>query len=441
MRSNHAQGNVLGVYTRTTAATPTITWSEQYLYGSGRLGSVQPSVSWTAASTYTGPHYMGTKRLLSGQKRYEIANHLGNVLTTIGDRKIPVDGAVADNTAEYYTAVVHSAQDYYPFGMEMPGRTFVLGGGYRYGFGGQEKDQEVYGSTSLYYAAFWEYDARIGRRWNVDPITKPWESPFASFKNNPLFFADPDGKDGIATIKISDPLTKGKKIYEGGSKQNPNHITVKANYYYNSNTLHKVDGAEEALKASIEEYNNSDFTVMGEDGKYYKVKFELSAIAVEQSDLQDIRVEHAMKDNAGDDTDEGYAPYGSIVDVDVPGMNDMDPSELGSANTNTISIRSAGVADAIKAGADKKITLKNLLKHEIGHNLGGAHEDSGVLDKSEWATEKSQIITGNGPSTRILTYPNKLTKGNVEALIKTIWAGGKQGERPGRIKEVKEKRP
>jgi hypothetical protein len=25
-----AQGNVMGVYTRTTAATPTITWAEQY---------------------------------------------------------------------------------------------------------------------------------------------------------------------------------------------------------------------------------------------------------------------------------------------------------------------------------------------------------------------------------------------------------------------------
>jgi hypothetical protein len=30
-----AQGNVMGVYTRTRAATPTITWAEQYLYGSG----------------------------------------------------------------------------------------------------------------------------------------------------------------------------------------------------------------------------------------------------------------------------------------------------------------------------------------------------------------------------------------------------------------------
>jgi hypothetical protein len=59
-----AQGNVLGFYTRTTAATPTITWSEQYLYGSGRLGSVQPGLTWTATSTYTGPHFATTRRLL-----------------------------------------------------------------------------------------------------------------------------------------------------------------------------------------------------------------------------------------------------------------------------------------------------------------------------------------------------------------------------------------
>jgi hypothetical protein len=49
-----AQGNVLGVYNRTTAATPTITWAEQYIYGSGRLGSINPGLAWTAASTYAG---------------------------------------------------------------------------------------------------------------------------------------------------------------------------------------------------------------------------------------------------------------------------------------------------------------------------------------------------------------------------------------------------
>jgi RHS repeat-associated protein len=187
-----AQGNVLGIYTRTTAATPTITWTEQYLYGSGRLGSVQPGLSWTAASTYTGPHFAATRRLLQGQKRYEISNHLGNVLTTVGDRRVPVDGAVVDNIAEYYTATLFSAQDYYPFGMEMPGRTFVLPGmqGSRLGFNGQEASDLGSGQLT---ARYWEYDARLGRRWNLDPLMQITISDYATFRNNPLYFNDVKG--------------------------------------------------------------------------------------------------------------------------------------------------------------------------------------------------------------------------------------------------------
>jgi RHS repeat-associated protein len=155
---------------------------------------VQPGVSWTAASTYTGPHYMGTKRLLSGQKRYEIANHLGNVLTTIGDRKIPVDGAVADNTAEYYTAVVHSAQDYYPFGMEMPGRSFQSGG-YRYGFNGKEKDPTEFGSLTHFDYGFRIYNPALGRFLSVDPLKKeyPELTPYQFASNTPIQAIDLDG--------------------------------------------------------------------------------------------------------------------------------------------------------------------------------------------------------------------------------------------------------
>jgi RHS repeat-associated protein len=127
--------------------------------------------SGSSSGTYTGPHYATTRRLLQGQKRYEIANHLGNVLTTIGDRMIPVDGAVADNTAEYYTAVVHSAQDYYPFGMEMPGRSFQSGG-YRYGFNGKEKDPTEFGALTHYDYGFRIYNPALGRFLSVDPKSR-----------------------------------------------------------------------------------------------------------------------------------------------------------------------------------------------------------------------------------------------------------------------------
>jgi hypothetical protein len=60
--------------------------------------------------------------------------------------------------------------------MLMPGRKYNSNA-YRWGFNGQEKDDEVYGSGNLNTAMFWEYDTRLGRRWNVDPLSKQYPSP------------------------------------------------------------------------------------------------------------------------------------------------------------------------------------------------------------------------------------------------------------------------
>lgn len=70
-------------------------------------------------------------------------------------------------------------------------------GDYRFGFQGQEKDDEVKGSGNLYTATYWEYDSRLGRRWNTDPIVKSFESPYSCFGGNPLFFIDPLGDDWV----------------------------------------------------------------------------------------------------------------------------------------------------------------------------------------------------------------------------------------------------
>lgn len=77
--------------------------------------------------------------------------------------------------------------------MPMPGRQFNQGD-YRYGHNGQEKDDEIF--QGAYTAEYWEYDSRTLRRWNIDPVTYPWQSPYACFNNNPIYFADPSGLEG-----------------------------------------------------------------------------------------------------------------------------------------------------------------------------------------------------------------------------------------------------
>ncbi len=85
--------------------------------------------------------------------------------------------------------------DYYPFGMTMPGRSYSSTA-YRFGFNGQEKDDEVSGSGNTMTAEFWEYDSRLGRRWNIDPLWYDWQSPYACFNNNPVYYNDPYGLEG-----------------------------------------------------------------------------------------------------------------------------------------------------------------------------------------------------------------------------------------------------
>ena len=134
-----------------------------------------------------------------GDRRYELANHLGNVLAVISDRKTGIGNGVNYIS---FDAITISATDYFPFGMSMPGRSFTAANteGYRYSFNGQEKDEEI--GSGIYTAMFWEYDARIGRRWNMDPVWKkyPHESPYSAFMNNPIARADPNGDDPITGI-------------------------------------------------------------------------------------------------------------------------------------------------------------------------------------------------------------------------------------------------
>jgi LysM repeat protein len=99
-------------------------------------------------------------------------------------------------TMEYVTSEPYykSCRDYYPFGMEIPGRSYEAGD-YRFGFNGQEGVNDISGNRNHYTALFWEYDSRVARRWNTDPVVKQWESPYSVFHMNPNYFTDPQGDD------------------------------------------------------------------------------------------------------------------------------------------------------------------------------------------------------------------------------------------------------
>lgn len=75
--------------------------------------------------------------------------------------------------------------------MLLPGRTYSIGSGYWYGFNGQEHSDDV--TKGNYTAQFWEYDSRIGRRWNLDPKPLGGVSKYSVFGGNPIWYGDPRG--------------------------------------------------------------------------------------------------------------------------------------------------------------------------------------------------------------------------------------------------------
>jgi RHS repeat-associated protein len=162
-----AQGNVMGIYSKKDAAP--LTWDEQDLYGSNRIGLWRWDTAVPQAPPVVGSNNNLYDSLLIGSRSYEITNHLGNVVSIISDKKIGNDSS---GTVNYYVAEVLSQSDYYPFGMLMPGRSFQAEYGYRYGFNGKENDNEVKGEGNQQDYGMRIYDARLGKFLSVDPLMK-----------------------------------------------------------------------------------------------------------------------------------------------------------------------------------------------------------------------------------------------------------------------------
>ncbi len=102
---------------------------------------------------------------------------------------------------------IHSAIDYYPFGMEMPKRA-LSPTAYRFGFNGKENDNEVAGTGSWQNYGMREYDTRIARFISVDPLTKkyPELTPYQFASNRPI--------DGIDLDGLEWSLSNGKVQYK-----------------------------------------------------------------------------------------------------------------------------------------------------------------------------------------------------------------------------------
>lgn len=128
-------------------------------------------------------------------------------------------------------AALKNRVDYYPFGMPMPGRQGTAGINYRHSYNIQEKVDEISGAGNHTTAKFWEYDSRLGRRWEIDPVKYPWQSSYTVNNNNPIVYSDKNGlygKKGEARRQRRAAKKAGydvTPIYQSGDSWGFNYIT------------------------------------------------------------------------------------------------------------------------------------------------------------------------------------------------------------------------
>ena len=154
-----------------------------------------------AAATITGMGTIGIGSFVLdhsyarglGMREYELKDHLGNVCAVVSDKKM---SDIVSGLPEDFRAEVLTMRDHYAFGMDLPGAVFTGSSGYRYGFNGMERDDEVKGAGMSYDFGARVYDPRVGRWWSVDQLEKkyPAMSGYGFVGNMPIIAIDPDGK-------------------------------------------------------------------------------------------------------------------------------------------------------------------------------------------------------------------------------------------------------
>ncbi len=184
--NNSASGTSLKLADRPVGACP-----EALRGSSSRLGSLRKEEELRTLLSFQP---QDANLIQQVDLNYELTDHLGNVTAVITGRLLDGNGGGTPKQAELL-----SAQGYEPFGSLLPGRNYSSSS-YRFGFNGQEKDDEMHNSTgNSYDFGARMYDPRVGRWLSIDPHAGKYApiSPYAFALNNPIIFVDADGNEVV----------------------------------------------------------------------------------------------------------------------------------------------------------------------------------------------------------------------------------------------------
>jgi RHS repeat-associated protein len=169
-----------------------------------------------------------------------------------------------------------SVTDYYPFGMEMPGRIWSSGE-YRFGFNGKEEDNEIKGEGNSIDFGARIYDSRIGRWSSMDPLFEKYPDlcPYNYSGNSPILFFDQDGMKFVNPYEqdynnAKEALETSQKMYNNLVSNHKGDLTKKdIKQYLKASNLNSTQKAFDNIKPDYQEVEDYLYTLKATNEKEY----------------------------------------------------------------------------------------------------------------------------------------------------------------------------
>jgi RHS repeat-associated protein len=282
----------------------------------------------------------------------------------------------------------------------MPGRNYINGSSYRYGFNGKEKDDELKGSGNSYDYGMRMYDPRIGRPFSVDPLASkyPELSPYQFFSNNPIWFIDLDGLEGVQyleTMKMKDGTTVTKRIVE---------VDVFVATSQNAKSMHYKTADLPTIESDLKsEYNNG---FKDASGNTVEFRFNVKEFDADKTNPADFAKQLRKDPNNFEKSADGVtmAQKGFVLE-----KGKLKGTEQGSTSINHVTI-------------DKNATDPSHTKaHETGHiflNYDMSNNPSTPTEHSKaGGIFQYKVVDQNGTT---ITPTQGVNQGIVDAILKSL---------------------
>jgi len=214
---------------------------------------------------------------------------------------------------------------------------------YRFGFNGQEKDNEVYGEGNAYSFEYRIHDPRLGRFLSIDPLSAnyPFYSPYAFAGNNPIQFVDLEGLEPgvkrynlhtttIALVTADVVYTKVRTIISGHIKEGTSGTVNKYENFSTSNP----EATKVAFEFDTEIYRGQTGTIsiyrkniFGKERKVFSANVDGSTGAFTTPEFKSKRPWH--KDNSFRIEYEYQVPERTVPD----GVTEPEDPDIKSSTT------------------------------------------------------------------------------------------------------------